>query len=414
MKKILSLLSLYCVFFSVQEISSMPLLEESQDGIGVVNQGVAQQIDDNIRTGIRTGEEGREQGITVYDPTYDVVSKKLFSNSEHFINFINSIFYPMAGVADFKVREVEVLGTESNSDSLFVKPNGQVGAEKLIRFDCVYKCTCYSVDPSNVMRKETKQIFNLEMQRKLNACEYQGFNDRMLYYASRLFDTNASQQDFIPVKGLVLMDSIVDDRSEILSHNFVTQYVSENTIVNARIASDKIFSIYIQLPMFVKEHRFTGNEQMKYCIGNTVYSLQKESLNWLKLYCAHLHGVRQEPSKYLIELDSSSSAYSGAKTIQEMTDSMKEYLRQEEKALGIFNDQIKEATKQGIQQGIQQGIIESEYSTFKRLGDDYRPTRRMKSIPQCDVNSVLNLKKRTKDFIEAVNKRKAPEEASEA
>ena len=53
------------------------------------------------------------------------------------------------------------------------------------------------------------------------------FNDRMLHYASRLFDIKCeTNRSLVPIRGLVIIDDIINPMAPILTHSFVTQFVT--------------------------------------------------------------------------------------------------------------------------------------------------------------------------------------------
>ncbi|CAL6029084.1 Hypothetical_protein [Hexamita inflata] len=241
--------------------------------------------------------------VVIYDPMYDAVSKKLFDDTsrycvgdtwynsgQNFINFVNSIFYPTAKDNDFQIRKIKPVSAKSISDQCIIKSKSQLDTST----DCAYECTCYALDSSN----EPTYIFNLEMQRNQTTGQLQNFNDRMLHYTSSLFDVKYKYDPFVLVRRLVIIDDIVNPNTQIISNNFISQYVQNHQIVNAEIASDKVISIYIQLPAFVSKGKFIANQNIEYSILDKIYCLSNEAINWLKLFCAHRYGLPSDEYEY--------------------------------------------------------------------------------------------------------------------
>ncbi|CAL6105295.1 Hypothetical_protein [Hexamita inflata] len=330
--------------------------------------------------------------VVIYDPMYDAVSKKLFDDTyryrvgdtwynsgQNFINFVNSIFYPTAKDNDFQIRKIKPISAKSISDQCIIKSKSLLDTST----DCAYECTCYALDSSN----ESTYIFNLEMQRSQTTGQLQNFNDRMLHYTSSLFDVKYKYDPFVPVRGLVIIDDIVNPNTQIISNNFISQYVQNHQIVNAEIASDKVISIYIQLPAFVSKGKFIANRNIEYSILDKIYCLSNEAINWLKLYCAHRYGLPSSPRKYKISLDANSKAYIGAKLIEQMDDALEIAIAQEEKSKGIQQDfitQIKlEGKLQGRLEGILEGILEGRLESKLKSEAKFKKMTAKQSVRNC-------------------------------
>ena len=220
------------------------------------------------------------------DLTTDFGFKRIFSNKEFMIDFLNDLF--KAYRKNIRVKNVKYLNTESN---------GEVAKDKHVVFDL--KCESDSGD-----------IFIVEMQKR----DQEHFNDRVAYYMDR---TVAEQGEFGDdlwkfgvnrVYGIFLLD--FNDKGN--TSKFPIRHCGLYDYTNKRKFSDLQDFWMISLPKFRKrtvEECKNGLEQWLYIISNSKemetmpFVDRKPVFRNVKTMAEFAKMSRSERSAYMLEYD---------------------------------------------------------------------------------------------------------------
>ncbi|CAL6086184.1 Hypothetical_protein [Hexamita inflata] len=213
----------------------------------------------------------------------------------------------------------------------------------------------------------------------------------MFLYAARLLNQQqVSDQPIVPVRGLVLIDGIMNNFTPIVTRSFSKEYAENNEVKYHGISTDNVYAIYIQLPLFVNEENKTFSEKanMCYSILGQPYTLNNEAINWLKLYCARRIGLPTGDTthqQYKIQLDVNSQAFIAAKSIEQQSKELENTIDLEDKYRGVAES----AMAQGIAQGKALGILIID----KLASDLAKNTKHQKKQPKKALKHVLNFLK---------------------
>jgi len=106
----------------------------------------------------KTEEEAKQafpiseiKSITIADPSYDQIFKKILSTSEEskdrLMSFLNSLYYPKATEDDLKIREIVSLDKE-------ITQMGEKSKAGVLFCDIACKCICFTKDKAMIDSEE--------------------------------------------------------------------------------------------------------------------------------------------------------------------------------------------------------------------------------------------------------------------